>query len=172
MKLGDGLQPDSEMGPLVADSHRKKVSGYVEEGVEEGATLRTGGSAPDAEGLREGFFYKPTVLDNVTQEMNVCREEIFGPVLTVTEFESTADAVAKANDSDYGLWAGVWTRDLNKAHRVASQLESGIVANNEEPLTFPQTPFGGFKRSGNSTEQGLDAVLTYVRVKNVSVNLD
>jgi acyl-CoA reductase-like NAD-dependent aldehyde dehydrogenase len=172
MRLGDGLQPDTDMGPLVADSHRKKVSGYVEEGVEGGATLLTGGSAPEEEGLKAGFFYSPTVLDDVTQDMQVYREEIFGPVLTVTEFDSQADAVEKANDSDYGLWAGVWTKDLIKAHRVAGQLESGIVAINEEPVTFPQTPFGGFKRSGNSTEQGLDAALTYVRVKNVSVNLD
>jgi len=172
MKLGDGMQADTDMGPLVADSHRKKVSGYVEEGVGEGARVVTGGGAPGNQGLRSGYFYRPTVLDGVTQEMNVAREEIFGPVLTVTEFETRDEAVEKANDSAYGLWAGIWTRDLSKAHGVAGELESGIVAINEEPVTFPQTPFGGFKKSGNGSEQGMDAILSYVRVKNVSVNLD
>jgi len=108
----------------------------------------------------------------VSQDMKVAREEIFGPVLAVTSFTTEEDGVAKANDSDYGLWAGVWTKDLRKAHVVASQLEAGIVTVNEEPVTFPQTPFGGYKRSGNSTEQGMEAIASYVRVKNVSINLD
>ena len=138
----------------------------------EGARVAAGGAVPDEEALKGGYFYKPTVLDGVTQEMRVAQEEIFGPVLTVTTFEGQADAVAKANDSEYGLWAGIWTKDLRKAHTVARDLESGIVAVNEEPITFPQTPFGGFKNSGNASEQGMDAVSAYVRVKNVSVNLD
>jgi len=172
MKLGNGLELETTMGPLIADSHRKKVSGYVERGVAEGAKIVTGGSAPDEEGLEQGYFYRPTILDGVTQDMEVAREEIFGPVLTVTTFETTPEAVSKANDSEFGLWAGVWTKELGKAHRVASQLDAGIIGINEEPITFPQTPFGGFKRSGNSSEQGIDAVSAYVRVKNVSVNLD
>ncbi|MDE1857577.1 MAG: aldehyde dehydrogenase [Thaumarchaeota archaeon] len=172
MKLGDGLRPDSAMGPLVAESHRKRVAGYVEVGTGEGATVAAGGSAPTDGELGSGYFYRPTILDGVTQDMRVAREEIFGPVLTVTTFRGDDDAVAKANDSEYGLWAGVWTRDLRRAHSVAGRLESGIVTVNEEPITFPQTPFGGFKNSGNSSEQGMEAVLAYVRTKNVSVNLD
>lgn len=172
MQIGNGLNPETTIGPLVADSHRKRVSGYVELGVQEGAKVATGGSAPESEELRAGYFYHPTILDEVSQDMKVAREEIFGPVLTVTTFESQEDAVTKANDSEYGLWAGVWTKDLSRAHKVAGQLESGIVTVNEEPITFPQTPFGGFKRSGNSSEQGMDAISSYVRVKNVSVNLD
>ena len=172
MKLGDGLQADTAMGPLVAESQRKKVSGYVEIGAGEGARIAAGGEAPAEEALKGGYFYRPTILDGVTQDMRVAREEIFGPVLTVTTFEGQEDAVAKANDCDYGLWSGIWTRDLRRAHTVASRLESGIVAVNEEPTTFPQTPFGGFKKSGNASEQGMDAMSTYVRVKNVSVNLD
>ncbi len=172
MKLGDGLKPDTAMGPLVAESQRARVAGYVEVGVGEGARVAAGGSAPDDAELSQGYFYRPTILDGVTQDMKVAQEEIFGPVLTVTAFEGQGDAIAKANDSEYGLWAGVWTRDLKKAHTVARELESGIVAVNEEPTTFPQTPFGGFKSSGNSSEQGMGAVEAYVRVKNVSVNLD
>ncbi|QQG48830.1 MAG: aldehyde dehydrogenase family protein [archaeon] len=172
MKLGDGLQPETAMGPLVSAQHRERVSGYVQTGVSEGAKVAVGGSKPDLPGLGQGFFFSPTILDEVTQDMKVAREEIFGPVLTVTGFSGQADAVEKANDAEYGLWAGVWTKDLSRAHRVAGSLESGIVTVNEEPITFPQTPFGGFKRSGNSSEQGMDAINSYVRVKNVSVNLD
>lgn len=172
MKLGNGLLPETTMGPLIADSQRRKVAGYVEVGKDEGAKVLAGGSAPDGESLLSGFYFEPTILGDVAQEMRVAREEIFGPVLTVTAFDGVEDAIQKANDVDYGLWAGIWTKDLRKAHRVASELEAGIVAINEEPVTFPQTPFGGFKKSGNSSEQGMEAMNTYVRIKNVSVNLD
>ena len=172
LKLGNGMAPETTMGPLVAESHRKRVAGHVEAGVKEGAKVAVGGGAPESPELASGYFYQPTILDGVAQDMKVAREEIFGPVLTVTTFENQEDAIAKANDSDYGLWAGIWTKSLSRAHTVAGELDSGIVTVNEEPITFPQTPFGGYKKSGNSSEQGMDAIATYVRIKNVSLNLD
>ena len=171
MRLGDGMAPDTAMGPLVSESHRARVSGSVEAGLSEGAKLIAGGPTMDAS-LAAGYFYRPTVLDGVDSGMRIAMEEVFGPVLTVTEFETQEEALAKANSVDYGLWAGVWTKDLKRALTMARSLESGIVCINEEPVTFPQTPFGGFKKSGNSSEQGMDAISTYSRVKNVSVNLD
>ena len=172
MRLGSGMEADTAMGPLVSESHRIKVAEEVEAGVEEGATIAAGGSAPEDERLRGGYYYNPTIMDGVSHEMRVAKEEIFVPVLTVSTFETQEEALMKANFVDYGLWAGVWTRNLGRAHAMARDIEAGIVCINEEPLTFPQTPFGGFKRSGNSSEQGMDAISTYVRVKNVSVNLD
>lgn len=172
MKLGDGTNPETKMGPLVADSQRDRVAGFVEGSLEEGATVLTGGKVPEAKELADGFFYEPTVLGDVTRGMKVAREEIFGPVLTVSTFDTTEEAVELANDVEYGLWAGVWTRDLKRAHGVAARLESGIISINEGPVTFSQTPFGGFKRSGNSSEQGMEAISSYVRVKNVMINMD
>jgi acyl-CoA reductase-like NAD-dependent aldehyde dehydrogenase len=172
MKLGNGLEPETKMGPLVARSQRETVAGYVAVGVDEGAKILTGGKAAEADELASGYFYEPTVLGDASPEMRVSREEIFGPVLTVSTFETQDEAVRMANDVEYGLWAGVWTRDIRRAHRVAGSLEAGIISINEEPVTFPQTPFGGFKRSGNSSEQGMEAIFTYVRVKNVMVNLE
>jgi len=172
MKLGDGLNPETKMGPLVSGTQRERVGSYVKGALEEGAKARTGGRVPSDEALASGYFYEPTILTDVAPEMQVAREEVFGPVLSVLEFEKEDEAVDLANDTRYGLWAGVWTRDLKRAHNVAHRIDAGIVGVNEEPVTFPQTPFGGFKASGNASEQGLDAIGTYVRVKNVSVNLD
>ncbi|HXW36321.1 MAG TPA: aldehyde dehydrogenase family protein [Nitrososphaerales archaeon] len=172
MKLGEGLDPETKMGPLISSSQRERVDGYVRSGVEDGAELLAGGRAPDAKELSSGYFYEPTVLTGVEQDMKVAQEEIFGPVLSVITFDSPDEAVEKANDTRYGLWAGVWTKNLSRAHSIAQSLDAGIVCVNEEPVTFPQTPFGGFKASGNSSEQGSDAINGYVRVKNVSVNLD
>lgn len=172
MPLGDGMAPETKIGPLVAEAQRTRVAFYVDGSLTEGATLVTGGARPEDPALASGFFYEPTVLDGVTPEMRIGREEVFGPVLTVGTFESEQEAVEKANSTEFGLWAGIWTRDVRRVHALAARIEAGIVTANEEPVTFPQTPFGGFKMSGSGSEQGMDAVLSYLRTKNVSVNLD
>jgi len=172
MKLGDGLDQSTGMGPLISESQRKRVVEYVEAGLKEGAKLLVGGKPPEEERLQDGYFFEPTVFTSTSSDMKIVREEIFGPVLSVMTFAGLEEAVRIANDSEYGLYAGVWTTSLRTAHRVAKELESGMVSINEYPVTYPQSPFGGFKRSGLGFEQGVDAVESYLRVKNVEINLD
>ncbi len=172
MKLGDGLDQSTGMGPLVSESQRKRVMGYVEAGLKEGAKLLVGGKPPKDERLKDGYFFEPTVFTSVSSDMKIVREEIFGPVLSVMSFAGLEEAVKIANDSEYGLYAGVWTTSLRTAHRVAKEVESGMVSINEYPVTYPQSPFGGFKKSGLGFEQGVDAIESYLRVKNVEINLD
>jgi len=168
LTVGPGTDEDARMGPLIGEDHREAVLEYVRTGEAEGATLETGGGVPD--GLEEGAFVEPTVFTDVTNDMTIAREEIFGPVLSVIEVGSDAEALAVANDSPYGLLACVWTDDLGRAHRFARDLEYGMVNVNETPNTFPQTPFGGVKDSGIGREQGEAAIEEYTRVKNVNVN--
>jgi len=172
MKLGDGLDQSTGMGPLVSESQRKRVMGYVEAGLKEGAKLLVGGKPPKDDMLKDGYFFEPTVFTSVSSDMKIVREEIFGPVLSVMSFAGLEEAVRIANDSEYGLYAGVWTTSLRTAHRVAKEVESGMVSINEYPVTYPQSPFGGFKKSGLGFEQGVDAIESYLRVKNVEINLD
>ncbi len=172
MKLGPGLKEDTQMGPVVSRSQEETVLGYIEAGVREGAKVLAGGKeAGDAE-LKEGNFVMPTVFGDVDGGMRIAREEIFGPVLCASYFADVDEVVAKANATPYGLMAGLWTQNLATAHRVAARLEAGMVNINEYPITFPQTPFSGFKESALGHEQGIDAVLHYTRVKNVTVNLE
>ncbi len=170
-KQGSGLDKDVRMGPLVSKGHHKTVSSYVEKGKAEGAKLALGGARPADAVLANGNFLQPTIFTDVDPKMTIFREEIFGPVLSVTKFGSDEEAIALANAVDFGLYAGVWTSNLQRAHRFAAELESGQVAINEYPVTFPQTPFGGFKMSGIGHEQGRGALDFYTRTKSVMVNL-
>ncbi len=171
LAVGPGWQDETRMGPVVHADHLKTVTGYVEAGAKAGATVLTGGKRLTTGVHAQGNFLQPTVFTDVTPDMKIWQEEIFGPVLTATTYTDEAEALRLANDTTFGLWSGVWTRDLSAAHRIASRIEAGMVGINEGPVTFPQTPFGGFKQSGVGTEQGMMAVDSYTRTKNVMIRL-
>ena len=171
MRLGPGVDDSTEMGPVVSRSRQETVLGYVKDGVDEGAKLLAGGKRPSDPGLEKGNFVEPTIFEDVTGEMKIGCDEIFGPVLCLTRFKTADEVVAMANETEYGLYGGVWTSNVKTAHDVASRLEVGGVAINEYLVTFPQTPFGGFKDSGIGHENGIRALQYYTRTKNVSLNL-
>ena len=171
LKLGPGIDAGVTMGPLVSKDQMERVLGFVKEAREGGARIFLGGGRPSAPELQEGNFVEPTVVTDVDPEARMVQEEVFGPVLAVHRFETSEEALRLANRTRYGLFGSIWTRDLATAHGVARQLEAGMVTINEPPMTFPQTPFGGYKESGVGFEQGRDAPLVYTRRKNVIVNL-
>jgi acyl-CoA reductase-like NAD-dependent aldehyde dehydrogenase len=172
MRLGPGLKEETQMGPVVSKEQERSVLSYVEVGTGEGATLLAGGKKVTDGELAAGNFVAPAVFDGVAPDMRIAREEIFGPVLAAMSFRTTDDLIDAANAVEYGLAAGVWTKDLKTAHSVAARLESGMVSINEFPVTFPQAPFVGWKHSGLGHEQGLDAVRFYTKLKSVNVNLE
>ena len=172
MRLGPGLRDDVQMGPLVSRDHAANVLAAIEDGVSKGSKVLAGGGRPDDPDLKDGNFVQPTLLEDAPPDSRVARDEVFGPVLVAWDFASLDEAIGMANDTVYGLAAGVWTQDLGKAHGIARQLKAGMVSINEYPVTFPQTPFLGWKHSGLGQEQGIDAVLFYTHVKNVLVNLE
>jgi len=171
LKLGPGTAEGVEMGPLVSKEQAERVLDYVRDARESGATVVAGGTKVDTPELAAGNFVRPTVLADVPPSSRAVREEIFGPVLVVSSFSDTEEAIRSANDTPYGLLAAVWTRDLATAHTVARRLESGMVVVNESPTTYPQTPFAGVKSSGVGFEQGMRALDTFSRRKNVLVNV-
>lgn len=172
IKLGYGLDDGVKMGPLVSGAHREKVEGYIKIGIDEGAKLLCGGKRPAGAAFEKGNFLEPTIFDDVTPTMRIAREEIFGPVLVVIPFDSEEEAIQIANDTEYGLAAAVWTKNLTRAHRVTSQLRAGILWVNHYHPTYNEMPWGGYKQSGTGRELGLYGIENYLEIKQVNINLD
>jgi phenylacetaldehyde dehydrogenase len=167
IRVGSGMEPTTDMGPLVSAEQLNRVCGYLESGFSEGAKAVVGGERHGD----KGYFVKPTVLVDTTPNMKVVQEEIFGPVVTAIPFKDAEGIVAQANDSVYGLAAGIWTRDIQKAHRVAAQLRAGTVWINCYNIFDAALPFGGYKQSGWGREMGHDALEMYTEVKAVCAAL-
>jgi betaine-aldehyde dehydrogenase len=171
IRMGGPFDPDAETGPLISAKHREQVHSYVEAGIAEGAELLCGGYIPDEGPLAEGFFYPPTVLGNCRSGMSVLREESFGPVLTVETFRTEDEAVAIANDTEYGLAGAVWTSDASKAQRVAGALRHGTVWINDYHPYVPQAEWGGFGKSGVGRELGRAGLDEYREAKHIWQNI-
>lgn len=163
LQVGPGLEETTQVGPLVSDKHRKHVANLVATGRSEGADLITGGSEVD----RDGYFYQPTLFAGVTDSMTIMREEIFGPVLAVTPYDDPDELVARANDTQYGLAATVWTRDIRTAQRYADGIRAGAVFVNMPPIPDMAAPWGGYKASGWGREMGPWALDAYTETKAV-----
>ena len=170
MHLGNGLEPTTQLGPLVSEEQLQRVDHYVRAGTAEGATLVTGGSRANGE-LARGFFYQPTVFTNVEDSMTIAREEIFGPVLSVIAYDDPAELAGRANDTDYGLAAVIWSRDIGTANRLAHEIKAGTVWINLPPFLDAAAPWGGMKASGVGREMGWEAILAYTDTKSIWTSL-
>jgi acyl-CoA reductase-like NAD-dependent aldehyde dehydrogenase len=171
IRIGDPLDPATEMGPLTSAGHRDRVLDYVGIAQAEGGEVLSGGTVPDDPALANGFYIRPTVV-RAEPTARVCREEVFGPFVTITTFRTDDEALAIANDVDYGLGGGLWTRDLARAHRMAREIRSGMIWINSYKRVNPGSPFGGTGLSGYGREMGFEAIREYTEPKSVWVNVD
>jgi acyl-CoA reductase-like NAD-dependent aldehyde dehydrogenase len=170
MKLGPGMDAATEMGPLVSKEQLERVTSYIAVGKQEGATTRTGGKRAGGE-LARGYFVQPTVFDGVRDEMTIASEEIFGPVVVALPFEEIEEVARRANASQYGLAAGIWTSDVKKVHRLAAALKAGVVWVNTYNQFDAAAPFGGYKQSGYGREMGHAVLDAYTQTKTVWINV-
>src|SRR6266536_2018715 len=167
IKLGPGIEPDTQMGPMVSDEQMRRVTGYVESGQAEGATALSGGGRYGD----RGYFVEPTVLTNTRPDMQVVREEIFGPVVVAAPFSDLDEVAAVANDTPYGLGAGIWTKDISKAHALAKKIKAGSIYINCYNVFDAALPFGGYKQSGWGRDMGHEVLEAYTEVKAVTTLL-
>ena len=169
LKLGAGMDVETDMGPLVSEKQKKTVLGYIEQGKKEGARLVAGGERT----FDTGYFVEPTIFADVTDDMTIAREEIFGPVMSVFVFDTVEEVIKRANDSDYGLAASVWTENIKTGHYIANKLQAGTVWINDVGLEWETMPFGGYKQSGIGREMGGEYGLeNYTEVKSIYVNIE
>src|SRR5699024_3941829 len=167
LTLGNGLNESTEMGPLISKEQLDRVLGYVIKGEDEGAKVLAGGRRA----FDKGYFMQPTIFADATDDMTIAREEIFGPVVVVFPFDTVEEVIERANDSDYGLAAGIWSENIKTAHYVGSKLQGGTVWINDYGLEMEGAPFGGYKQSGIGRELGSYALAEYSEVKSVYVNI-
>ena len=171
IRMGDPSLMESEMGPMATMDQLHKVEGFVGRAVKEGAELVYGGKRPEDPALGEGWFFMPTIFGTMRNDMDLAREEVFGPVLAVMRFREEEEVVSLANETRYGLAAGIWTNDVRRAHRVARALKAGTVWINTYRALWYASPFGGYKQSGYGREMGLEAIREFTQVKSVWVDL-
>ena len=168
------MSDDTQVGALISEGHMQKVLKYIDIGKKEGAILHCGGNrhVPAEEALANGFFVEPTIFEISEDECRIVKEEIFGPVMSVLSFKDEKEVVDRANDTIFGLSAGVFTNDLKRAHRVVKELKAGFCWVNNYNITPVQVPFGGFKQSGIGKENGLAAIQHYTQLKTVYIEMD
>jgi len=169
MRIGDPMNPDTQVGALISEAHMRKVLGYIERGCAEGARLLTGGERVTDGELAKGCFVSPAVFDNCRDDMAIVREEIFGPVMSVLEFADEQEVIERANATEFGLAAGVFTNDLTRGHRVIARLQAGTCWINHYNVTPIELPFGGVKMSGLGRENSRAALEHYTQLKSVYV---
>ncbi len=171
LRIGDPMDPETQVGALISRAHMEKVLGYIEAGKAGGARLVAGGGRPQDPALQDGNFVEPTIFDACRDDMTIVREEIFGPVMSILTFRDEDEVIGRANDTPFGLSAGVFTRDLARAHRVIARLQAGTCWINTYNVTPIEMPFGGYKQSGIGRENGQAAIEHYTQLKSVYVEL-
>jgi betaine-aldehyde dehydrogenase len=168
---GIPTEMDTTMGAIISKAQWDKIMSYIEVGKREGARLVTGGKTPDDPGLANGFFIEPTIFADVTMNMRIAKEEIFGPVLSVIKWRDEEEMFEQVNGVEYGLSAAIYTTNLANAHRAANRVEAGFVWVNNSASHFLGTPFGGFKQSGNFREESIHELLAFTQMKNINISL-